>query len=97
MPTSCTVATRFILSPGATAWTIGDWPGGTRSEPAQRVWDLRPDWWAAKIGFKAPPKVERLIYLTYMDETKRVQNLLTNHIDTDRISGTCASCGRFRE
>ncbi|MEE3235133.1 MAG: ABC transporter substrate-binding protein [Candidatus Latescibacterota bacterium] len=52
------------------------------SEPAQRVWDLRSDWWAAKIGFQKLPEVERLIYLTYMEETKRVQNLITNAIDT---------------
>ncbi len=52
------------------------------SEPAQRVWDLRSDWWAAKIGFQKLPEVQRLIYLTYMEETKRVQNLITNAIDT---------------
>ncbi|MGB1719283.1 MAG: ABC transporter substrate-binding protein, partial [Candidatus Latescibacterota bacterium] len=52
------------------------------SEPAQRIWDLRKDWWAKKVGFQELPKVERLIYLTYMEETKRVQNLITNAIDT---------------
>ena len=52
------------------------------SEPAQRIWDLREDWWAKKVGFQELPKVERLIYLTYMEETKRVQNLITNTIDT---------------
>jgi peptide/nickel transport system substrate-binding protein len=51
------------------------------SEPQQRVWDLRPDWWAAQAGFKALPKVERLIYLPYMEESKQVQNLVTNHMD----------------
>ena len=52
------------------------------SVPAQRIWDLRPDWWAAKTGFQRLPKVERLIYLTYMDEAKRVQNLIANNMDT---------------
>jgi peptide/nickel transport system substrate-binding protein len=52
------------------------------SEPAQRIWDLRPDWWAKKLGFQELPKVERLIYLTYMEENKRVQNLIVNNIDT---------------
>ena len=52
------------------------------SEPAQRIWDLREDWWAKKVGFQELPKVKRLIYLTYMEETKRVQNLITNTIDT---------------
>jgi peptide/nickel transport system substrate-binding protein len=65
-----------------------DWPvvsGPYRmalSVPAQRIWDLSPDWWAAKTGFQRLPKVERLIYLTYMDETKRVQNLIANNMDT---------------
>ena len=52
------------------------------SAPAQRIWDLREDWWAKKVGFQELPKVKRLIYLTYMEETKRVQNLITNTIDT---------------
>jgi len=52
------------------------------SVPEQRVWDLRADWWAAKVGFSALPKVERLIYLPYMDETKRVQNLIANEMDS---------------
>ena len=37
---------------------------------------MREDWWAAKIGFRELPKVERIIYLTFMEETKRVQNLI---------------------
>ncbi|MFC1525229.1 ABC transporter substrate-binding protein [Candidatus Latescibacterota bacterium] len=53
-----------------------------RSEPEQRIWDLRQDWWAAKIGFQPLPRVERLIYLPYQDEVKRVQNLMGNYLDT---------------
>lgn len=52
------------------------------SVPEQRVWDLRSDWWAAKSGFQELPKVERIIYLTYMEGTKRVQNIISNTIDT---------------
>ncbi len=52
------------------------------STPQQRIWDLRQDWWAAETGFQQLPKVERLIYLTYMEEAKRVQNLITNQMDT---------------
>ena len=52
------------------------------SVPAQRVWDLRPGWWAEKTGFRQPPAVERIIYLTHMEETKRVQNLISNAMDT---------------
>ena len=52
------------------------------SVPAQRVWDLRPGWWAQKTGFRQPPAVERIIYQTHMEETKRVQNLISNAMDT---------------
>ena len=52
------------------------------SEPLQRIWDVRNKWWAVEIGFAEKPQVERIIYLPYMEETKRVQNLLTNAIDT---------------
>ena len=52
------------------------------SVPEQRVWDLRDDWWAQKIGFRDMPKVERIIYLTHMEEAKRVQNLISNTMDT---------------
>ena len=52
------------------------------STPQQRLWDVRRDWWAVEAGFQQLPKVERIIYLTYMEEAKRVQNLITNHMDT---------------
>lgn len=52
------------------------------SVPQQRIWELRPDWWAAKTGFQALPAVERITYLTYLEDSKRVQNLLANQMDT---------------
>ncbi len=52
------------------------------SVPTQRIWDRRDDWWAAKTGFHDLPKVERLIYLTYMEGTKRVQNVIGNVMDS---------------
>ena len=52
------------------------------SVPQQRVYDVRRDWWGAKTGFRDLPKVERIIYLTYMEEPKRVQNLIANNMDT---------------
>lgn len=52
------------------------------SSPGQRVWDRRGYWWAAQVGFQTMPHVERLIFLPYMDETQRVQNLLTDKLDT---------------
>ena len=56
------------------------WP--VVSGPEQRVWDLRDEWWAQQVGFREMPKVERIIYLTHMEETKRVQNLISNAMDT---------------
>ena len=53
-----------------------------RSEPAQRIWDLRPQWWAARLGFQPLPQVERLVFLPYMDEALRVQNMIANNLDT---------------
>ncbi len=52
------------------------------SSTEQRVWDVRADWWAAEMGFRALPKVERLIFLPYVEEAKRVQLLLANALDT---------------
>ena len=65
------------------------------STPQQKVYDRRPGWWAArsvgtsgrpddaaKIGFKNLPKPERLVYLTYMAEPQRVQNLIADELDT---------------
>ena len=55
------------------------------STPDQRIYDLREDWWAKKIGFKELPKMQRLIFLPRREEAKRVQNMLANDLD---ICGT---------
>jgi peptide/nickel transport system substrate-binding protein len=52
------------------------------SSTEQRIWDVRDDWWAARTGFQQAPKVERIIFLTYVEEAKRVQLLLSNALDT---------------
>ena len=65
-----------------------DWPvvsGPYRlaiTAPEQRVWDLRPDWWAVGLGFQRLPKVERIIYLPFGSEAKWSQQLLANEIDS---------------
>jgi len=51
------------------------------SVPLQRIWDVRPDWWAATIGFQRLPKVERIIYLPQGDENKWVQLFINDEID----------------
>ena len=48
----------------------------------QRVWDLRPDWWAARVGFQDLPRVERIIYLPFGSETKWVQMIIANQMDS---------------
>jgi peptide/nickel transport system substrate-binding protein len=52
------------------------------STPEQKVYELRRDWWAAKAGFQRLPKVERLVYLTYMGDPQRVQNLVADRLDS---------------
>ena len=47
----------------------------------QKLWDVRPDWWAAKIGFRELPKVERLIFLPGMNEITMAQMMIVNEID----------------
>jgi peptide/nickel transport system substrate-binding protein len=70
---------NFDLEKG---WPVVTGPYRIRlSVPEQRVWDRRDDWWASKIGFQDLPKVERLIYLPYMEGPKRVQNLISNTLD----------------
>ena len=72
--------TNFDLKKG---WPVFTGPYRlSLSSPQQRIWDLRQDWWAVKAGFRELPKVERIIYLPYMEEAKRVQNLITNGMDT---------------
>ena len=72
--------TNFDLKKG---WPVFTGPYQlSLSTPQQRIWDLRQDWWAVEAGFRELPKVERIIYLTYMEEAKRVQNLITNSMDT---------------
>jgi peptide/nickel transport system substrate-binding protein len=52
------------------------------SVPEQRIWDLRKDWWASESGFSPLPQVERIIFLPYLEDAKRVQNLIANLMDT---------------
>ena len=51
------------------------------SRADQTIWDLNKNWWAAKTGFHALPKVERLIFLPAFDETKHAQMMINNEVD----------------
>ncbi len=63
------------------------WPVATgpyklvASSAEQKVWDLRPDWWAAKTGFASLPAPERLIFLPGYDEAKMAQMVIANEAD----------------
>lgn len=52
------------------------------SSPQQRIWDVREDWWAAEIGFRELPQVERIIYLPFFEPAQRLQNIVTNQLDS---------------
>ena len=51
------------------------------ASPHQKIYDLRPDWWAAQTGFKPLPKVERIIYVPEQEESQAAQLLLTDQLD----------------
>lgn len=66
----------------AKGWPIGTGPYKLVSTSVQqKIWDLRPDWWAAKSGFQKLPQVQRLIFLPGMNEITMAQMLIQNQID----------------
>ncbi len=66
----------------AKGWPIGTGPYKLVSEDVQqRIWDVRPDWWAAKTGFHALPTVPRIIFLPGMNEITMAQMMIANQID----------------
>lgn len=63
-------------------WPVGTGPYKLVSEDVnQRIWDVRPDWWAAKTGFHALPQVTRLIFTPGMNEITMAQMMIANQID----------------
>ncbi|MEC8991002.1 MAG: ABC transporter substrate-binding protein [Candidatus Latescibacterota bacterium] len=51
------------------------------ASPYQKIFDLRPDWWAARTSFKRLPRVERIIYVPQQEESQAAQLLLTDQLD----------------
>jgi peptide/nickel transport system substrate-binding protein len=51
------------------------------SSPEQKVIDRRDSWWAADAGLAELPRVERVVYLPFGDETGVAQQLITDQID----------------
>ena len=75
--------TTFTNLDAAKGWPVVSGPYTLALSVAeQRVWDLRPDWWAAKTGFRPLPKVERIIYIPLGDENKWVQMILADQMDS---------------
>ena len=72
----------FTNSDLSKGWPIGTGPYKLVSEDVQqKIWDVRPDWWAAKTGFHALPPVTRLVFLPGMNEITMAQMMIANQID----------------
>ena len=76
---NATEFTNFDMSKG--------WPVVTgayklvQSTAEQKVWDLRPDWWAAAAGVATLPEVQRLIFLPPFEESRMAQMVIANEAD----------------
>jgi peptide/nickel transport system substrate-binding protein len=67
-------------------WPISTGPFTlTSTSLEQKVFDRNDDWWAAKVGFKDLPQVERVIYIPMRDESLSAAMLIANEIDMSRI------------
>jgi peptide/nickel transport system substrate-binding protein len=51
------------------------------SDPQQKIWDVRSDWWGAKTNFHPLPAPQRMIFLPGYDESKQVELLINNEAD----------------
>ena len=66
----------------AKGWPLATGPWKiAASTVQQKIWDLDPNWWGAKTGFKPLPKVERLIFLPGMNEITMAQMSVVNELD----------------
>ncbi len=70
----------------AKGWPIGTGPYKlVQATAQQKVFDLNPNYWGAKTGFKPLPKIQRVIYLPNQDDTLAIQKLISNEIDMCKI------------
>ncbi len=75
--------TEFTFYDEEQGWPVYTGPYNLAlSTPQQRIWDVRADWWASEIGFQDLPQVERVIYLPFFDPAQRLQNVITNQLDS---------------
>ncbi|MBV9355402.1 MAG: hypothetical protein JO023_07720, partial [Chloroflexi bacterium] len=71
--------TNFDLSKG---WPIVTGPYKLMySDPQQKIWDRRDDWWGKKTGFAELPAPQRMIFLPGYDQPKQVEMLINNEVD----------------
>ena len=71
--------TNFDLAKG---WPVVTGPYKmVYSDPQQKIWDRRDDWWGTKTGFHPLPAPERMIFLPGYDESKQVELLINNEAD----------------
>lgn len=71
--------TNFDLSKG---WPVvtGPWTL-TQSNPQQKIWTRRGDWWGAKTGFAQLPRVEQVTTLPLFEDSKLVELFINDEID----------------
>ena len=74
-----TTFTNFDLDKG---WpiTTGPWKL-VLSEPTQKIWERRDDWWGVKTGFHRLPAMKRIIVLPRYEDSKLTQLLIANQVD----------------
>ena len=66
----------------AKGWPVSTGPWKvTEASLQQKVFDRRPEWWAAKAGLAPLPAIERSIWLPSVGEQQLAQALITNQID----------------
>jgi peptide/nickel transport system substrate-binding protein len=71
--------TNFDLSKG---WPIVTGPYKLLySDPQQKIWDRRDDWWGKKTGFAELPAPQRIIFLPGYDQPKQVEMMINNEVD----------------
>jgi len=71
---------HFNLAKG---WPVSTGPWKVvDASPQQKVFERRPQWWAAKAGLATLPHIERNIWLPSVDEQALAQGLITNQVDT---------------
>jgi peptide/nickel transport system substrate-binding protein len=76
----------FTFYDPAKGWPIGTGPYKlVQATSQQKVFDLNPNYWGAKTGFKPLPKIQRVIYLPNQDDTLATQRLINNEIDMCKI------------